>query len=56
MPYNYLTQNSLPITVTGVLTLQDGGYSPMYTGVTWWWTTTSQLDDTIIQVNAHTVY
>jgi len=30
---------SLSITVTGVLTLQDGGYSPMYTDVIWWWTT-----------------
>ena len=53
--YNYLTQNVTSNYSNTSLMLQDGRYSLMYTDVTWWWTTTSQLEDTIIQVNTHTL-
>jgi len=38
MPSTTLTQN-LTSNYSRSLTLQDGGYSPMYTDVTWWGTT-----------------
>jgi len=40
MPSTTLTQNVTSNYSNRSLMLQDEGYSLMYKGVTWWWTTT----------------